>query len=85
MFSSRLQCGHTYLITVRALTYRETGADSQVVILIPSVLTTVKNLRVNFISRVNEKGFSVAWDTVKGLSGSNKTVMHNNTNFYDSF
>ena len=76
-FSSRLQGGHTYLITVRAQAGKVSGADSQVVILIPSVLATVKNLRVK-AAKLGYKnwGLAVKWGPPKGLSGCFIKVMY---------
>lgn len=64
---------------MRALADKGTGADSQVVVLIPSVFAPVKNLKVKFLREGSEKGFSLEWDPVKGVSGSNTTVMYNRT------
>lgn len=75
-FSARLRCGHTYLITVRAFAVKGSGGESQVVVLIPSVFATVKNLRARFKKSESEKGFLVEWDPVKGLSGSDTMVMY---------
>ena len=68
-FTTKLPCGNIYRASVKAVTARGGGAQSQVSFKVKSTIGGVTNLQSKFLNK-NATGFELSWGPPRNLNAS---------------